>query len=273
MAEAASCLPLEGRRILVTGGSRGIAKELAIALTKQGAKIALHFSRLVDDRSEFSGAVKSTAKEMSRFGRAPVLIDKDLSRNGTGQDVAHAAKRALGAVDSVILSASVQVERNFVDQTEADIDLQLQVNLKQNIEILKAVLPDMSDSGFGRVLALGSVQDIVPNGRMPIYSVTKAAQRAMIEGLALEYANTGVTLNTLSPGLIESSRNARYRENAEVWEAMQARANPMGRAGKIADLVPLTLHLLSQESGFITGSTFYVTGGAHLPASEKWARS
>lgn len=262
---------LEGRRILVTGASRSIAAGVAYALGQRGADVAIHFSSKIDAQANHDGAAETLVNSMEQFSGKRVLIDQDLADDDAGELVVAKAEHLLGSIDSVVLSASVQIERAFAIQTPAEIDLQCRVNLTQNIAMLQALLPKMSEAGFGRVISIGSVQERVPNQHMPIYSLTKTALRSMIEGLAIEYAGAGITLNTLSPGLIETDRNARFREDPESWQKIQSSANPLGRAGKISDLLPIALHLLARESDFITGSTFSVSGGGHLTGANCWA--
>lgn len=181
-----------------------------------------------------------------------------------GQALADEAVRVLGQIDSLVLSASVQIEKPLSEQSNADLELQYRMNLTANIELLNALLPSMADRGFGRVLAIGSAQEILPSPRMPVYAMTKAALSNLILNLAREYAPKGVTLNTLSPGLIATDRNTARRTDPAAWAQIQQNANPMHRAGSAQEIAPSALHLLSEEASFITGANLFATGGAHL---------
>ena len=229
-AQAASG-SLEGARVLVTGGSRGIAAAIAARAAASGAHVAINHCSEADRLAGHSGAGERLIGTINEFGGRAVSIDMNLLGNDAGRTVVRKARRALGGIDCLVLSASIQVEKPFVEQTHDDLDQQLLLNLRANIAILQATLPGMAANRYGRVLSIGSVQELAPSVRMPVYTMTKAALKALIEGLALEYAPQGVTLNTLSPGLIATDRNERHRADAANWESIQNRANPMGRAG------------------------------------------
>ncbi|MDE2913819.1 MAG: SDR family NAD(P)-dependent oxidoreductase [Paracoccaceae bacterium] len=269
MAAHATGGSLEGARVLVTGGSRGIAAAIALSAAASGAHVAMNHCSEADRLAGHSGAGERLIGKMKEIGGRAVSIDMNLSGNDAGRTVVRKARRALGGIDCLVLSASIQVEKPFVEQTRDDLDQQLLLNLRANIAILQATLPGMAANRYGRVLSIGSVQEVAPSVQMPVYTMTKAAMKALIEGLALEYAPQGVTLNTLSPGLIATDRNERHRADAANWESIQNRANPMGRAGMPAELVPSAILLLSPESAFITGATLYATGGAHIQNSDR----
>ncbi len=266
-ARASTGSMLQGARILVTGGSRGIAAAIALRAAQLGAHVAINHCSKCDRLAGYPGAGEELAGALQRLGTPVLSIDIDLLGEGAGRFVAQETVDTLGGIDCILLSASIQVEKPFLDQTQEDLDRQLGLNLQANISILQTALPHMAANRYGRVLSIGSVQEIAPSAHMPIYTMTKAAMKALIESLAVKYAPFGITLNTLSPGLIATDRNRRHRTDAASWNSMQSRANPMGRAGLPAELVPSAIHLLSPGSSFITGATLYATGGAHIPVS------
>ena len=263
---------LEGSRLLVTGGSRGIAAAIALRAAELGARVAVNHCSEIDRLSGHPGAGAELAGSMNKVGATAVSIDMNLLDDDAGHAVVREARNAFGGIDCLVLSASIQVEKPFDRQTRDDLDRQFNLNLRANIAILQAALPEMVTNRYGRVLSIGSVQERAPSAAMPIYTVTKSAMKALVECLALEYASSGVTLNTLSPGLIATDRNVRYRTDASTWDLIQHRANPMGRAGMPAELVPSAIHLLSPDSAFITGATLYATGGAHIQSAERAIR-
>ena len=258
---------LDGARMLVTGGSRGIAAAIALRAAQLGAHVAINHCSECDQRAGCPDAGEILADALKSLGSAFSSIDLNLSGEGAGRSVVQEALSALGRIDCILLSASMQIEKPFLEQTQTDLDRQLNLNLRANISILQTALPHMAANRYGRVLSIGSVQELAPSALMPIYTMTKAAMKALIESLAVKYAPYGVTLNTLSPGLIATDRNRRHRADAALWKSMQSRANPMGRAGLPVELVPSAIHLLSPDSSFITGATLYATGGAHIPVS------
>lgn len=253
-----------GRTILITGGTRGIAAQIALDLVAQGATVCVSHSEKHDAHAGFAGSAQTFVDDINAQGGHAVVIDQDMAAPGAGTILAQKAIDLCGAIDSLVLSASIQIEKPLHQQTKADIELQFSINLTANIELLNALLPTMAEAGFGRVLAIGSVQETVPSPNMPIYAMTKAAMVNLFSNIAREYAPLGVTFNTLSPGLIETDRNTAKRNDPELWASMQKGANPMARAGTPSETSPSAIHLLSEQASFITGANLFVSGGAHL---------
>ncbi len=259
---------LRGRRALVTGGSRGIAGAIARALSAGGASLALNYCAAADARAGFPDAAERMAAGLRAQGGTVELAEADLTRPGAGGLLAEAALSALGGVDIVVLSASVQIHKDFLEQTAGDIAVQLQTNLCSNIEILQQLIPPMRSAGFGRIITIGSVQELAPSGEMPIYAMTKAAQENLVRNLAIGNAAYGITVNNIAPGLVQTDRNAFRRKDPAHWAAISRGANPMGRAGQPDDIVGAALFLASDAASFVTGATIHATGGAHVP----WVR-
>lgn len=253
-----------GRTILVTGASRGIAAAIALALGEAGGEVLLHHSAEVDARAGFPDSAAELAARINKSAGSAHLIDADLTRPGAGSELAHAVLAGCGAIDSVVLSASIQIHKPFLLQSSEEIERQIRLNILANIEILQLLVPGMVQRGFGRVLTIGSIQETAPSAEMPIYSLTKAALRNLVENLAVQAGGAGITINNLAPGLIATDRNAFRRNNPDEWQRISSRANPVGRAGTPEDMVAPALYFLSADTSFVTGATLYATGGAHV---------
>ncbi|HEY8596691.1 MAG TPA: SDR family oxidoreductase [Devosiaceae bacterium] len=256
--------PFSGRRILVTGASRGIAAAIALALGRAGAQVLLHHCAEVDAASGFEDAAARLKAAIDQGTGSAHILDADLTVPGAGSDLATKALAAHGPIDSVVLSASIQIHKPILLQTMPEVERQVRINLFANIEILQHLIPGMAEHGFGRILAIGSVQEVAPSAEMPVYSLTKAALKNLVENLAVQTGASGITVNNLAPGLIETDRNAFRRKDAEAWERMARSANPVGRAGLPHDMVAPALFFLSSDSSFVTGASLYATGGAHI---------
>ncbi|UWR13442.1 SDR family NAD(P)-dependent oxidoreductase [Sulfitobacter mediterraneus] len=254
-----------GRRALVTGGSRGIAAELSRALARHGAQVAVNFSAVADGEIGKESAAEQLVAEIRAEGGVAVAIEQDLMQENAGQALAQKAADALGEIDTLVLSASIQYHVPFLCQSSRDVADQMRINLVSNIELLQAVLLPMVTSGFGRILTIGSIQEVSPAAEMPIYSMTKAAMKNLVENLAVQGAGQGIMINNIAPGLIQTDRNAFRRQDPNNWQALQEQANPVGRAGLPSDLTALAMHLLSPVNTFTTGATIYATGGSHIP--------
>jgi glucose 1-dehydrogenase len=260
----ASLFSLKKHRALITGGSVSIGQAIAVALAQAGADVALQYSPGADAGFGVPDAATSTCRLIEAMGRRSHAIAADFTLAGEGRRTVEEAVATLGGVDILVIAASVQKRQSFESVTRQDVDWQASVNFHATIELLQAALPAMAARRCGRVLSIGSVNQLRPEAELSVYAALKAAQANLIANLARSYASTGVTLNTLSPGLVATERNRSRRENAEDWERIQHGANPMHRAGLPEDIVGAALLLCSPASSFLTGADLQVTGGAHL---------
>ena len=175
------------------------------------------------------------------------------------------AVSALGRVDILVSNANIQIPCAFGDVTAEQIDLQCRMNYRMPIQLLQRALPPMAERGWGRVLTIGSVQQAAPMIELAVYAGLKSAQYNLVKNLSRAYEKSGVTINNLSPGLIDTDRNRFLKGTEADWQATIERASPMGRAGLPEDLVGAALLLCSDAGSFITGANVNVTGGADLP--------
>lgn len=253
-----------GRRVLLTGATRGIAAAIAMALGKAGASLLIHHSTQVDADLGYPEAAAGLSAHLRQEGVEVNLLDQDLSEPSAGAKVARSALD-FGPVDSLVLSASMQVQKQLLFQTSQDVERQFRVNLHANIELLQGLLPSMVAQGFGRIVSLGSVQEVAPSADAPIYAMCKGALRNFLENLALQVGRNGITVNNIAPGLIETDRNAFRRKDMAAWAEISTRCSAMGRAGTAQDIVGPAMLCLSADASYMTGQTIYVSGGAHLP--------
>jgi NAD(P)-dependent dehydrogenase (short-subunit alcohol dehydrogenase family) len=129
------------------------------------------------------------------------------------------------------------------------------------LELLQAVLPEMRQRGFGRILTLASVNQTSPEGLLSVYAALKSAQYNLSINLAREYAPYGITVNNLSPGLIATERNKFRRQDAAAWAQIEAGCCPMQRAGRASEMAAAALLLCSDAGSYITGADLQATGG------------
>jgi NAD(P)-dependent dehydrogenase (short-subunit alcohol dehydrogenase family) len=254
-----------GCRVLVTGGSRGIAGEIARSFARSGATVAVNYCAAADEVAGFPDAAHHLIEEMQSCGSTAYAIDADLQQPGEGRRLVSDAAARLGGIDILVLSASIQIHKDFLNMLEEDVTRQLQINLVSNIQILQEAIPLMRERGWGRIITIGSVQETAPSAEMPIYAMTKAAQENLVRNLAVANAPYGITVNNVAPGLIRTDRNAFRRTDMDAWNRLTAQANPIGRAGLPEDIAPAVLYLASDAASFVTGATLQITGGAHIP--------
>ncbi|MCZ7455545.1 SDR family oxidoreductase [Rhizobium rhizogenes] len=248
-----SVFGLKGRTALVTGSSRGIGAAIAEGLAGAGAHVILHGVK--------PGATAAVQQRIVASGGTAQELAGDLSEAGAGRDLIERAE-AIAPVDILVINASAQINAVLSELTPDDLAFQLAVNLGSTVDMLQAALPRMAARKWGRVVSIGSVNQLRPKGIVTAYAATKAAQHNLIQSQARDYARDNVLLNTLAPGLIDTDRNAHRRdEDPEGWAEYVRTLNWMGRAGQPEEMVGAAIFLSSQACSFMTGETVLMTGG------------
>lgn len=248
-----SVFGLTGRTALVTGSSRGIGAAIAEGLAGAGARVILHGVK--------PGAAAPVQYRIVAGGGTAQELAGDLSEPGAGRDLIERAE-AIAPVDILVINASAQINAVLSELTPDDLAFQLAVNLGSTVDMLQAALPRMAARKWGRVVSIGSVNQLRPKGIVTAYAATKAAQHNLIQSQARDYARDNVLLNTLAPGLIDTDRNAHRRdEDPEGWAEYVRTLNWMGRAGQPEEMVGAAIFLSSQACSFMTGENIFLTGG------------
>ncbi|UXT66086.1 SDR family oxidoreductase [Agrobacterium tumefaciens] len=248
-----SVFGLKGRTALVTGSSRGIGAAIAEGLAGAGAHVILHGVK--------PGAAAPVQHRIVASGGKAQELAGDLSAPGAGRDLIERAE-AVAPVDILVINASAQINAVLSELTPDDLAFQLAVNLGSTVDMLQAALPRMAARKWGRVVSIGSVNQLQPKGIVTAYAATKAAQHNLIQSQARDYARDNVLLNTLAPGLIDTDRNAHRRdEDPEGWADYVRTLNWMGRAGQPEEMVGAAIFLSSEACSFMTGESIFLTGG------------
>jgi NAD(P)-dependent dehydrogenase (short-subunit alcohol dehydrogenase family) len=246
---------LSGRVALVTGSSRGIGRAIALGLAGCGADVAVHCAARLEE-------AEGVARTIRAAGRRAAAVAADLSDAAACRDLAARVAADLGPIDVLVLNASTEIRRDWLDVADADVDRQVAVNFKAPLVLMQAVVPGMAERGWGRVVSIGSIQEAKPNPRLVVYAALKAAQTGMIVNLARQYAGFGLTFNNVAPGAIGTERNAAVLDDAAYRARVEAQI-PAGRVGEPQDCVGACLLLCSDAGSYITGSTLFVDGGWH----------
>jgi NAD(P)-dependent dehydrogenase (short-subunit alcohol dehydrogenase family) len=245
---------LSGRAALVTGSSRGIGAAIAQGMAAAGAHVFVH------------GRAKTSAENVTKLiktaGGSADSLAGDLAEIGSGRTLINECERRTGGLDILVINASVQVNSDLSKLSDDDLSWQINVNLRSTIEMLQTCLPLMANRRWGRVISIGSINQSHPKPIVTAYAALKSAQHNLIQSQARHYAQTGVVLNTLAPGLIDTDRNAdRKINNPTAWLEYTKQANWMGRVGKPDEMVGAALFLASKASSFITGESINLSGG------------
>jgi len=251
-----SSFDLVGRRALVTGSARGIGAAIAIGLAEAGADLVIHYAGRAD-------AAEQTADQVLALGRRAAIIQADLGAHDGARRAYEGSVAALGGLDILVLNVSLQIKKPFTEFTRAELDLHYAVNFRSSYELLQFAAPAMMERRWGRVLTIGSVQEVRPHPLMLPYSCSKHAQTGLVLGLAKQFAPHGITINGLAPGVILTDRNTNALADAEYADALLT-AIPTARFGTTADCVGAALLLCSNAGSYITGQNLFVDGGLSL---------
>jgi gluconate 5-dehydrogenase len=243
---------LAGRRALVTGADSGIGRALALGLARQGADIALHWC------GDAEGAA-AVAREIAALGRRVFPIEADFGEAQAAERLASAALTS-GGVDILIANAAIERRLPWTEVTDQHIAAHVAVNFAALLTLMRKLVPPMADRGWGRVVAVGSVLAGRPRAETVVYAALKAAQLTAIRAIGREVAGRGVTMNVISPGAIETARNAANYADAAFRQAVLAKI-PLGRQGRPDDCIGPVLLLASDAGGYVTGADIPVDGG------------
>lgn len=235
-------------KILVTGSTQGIGKAIAAAFVKEGDEVFVHCSK---DKEK----AERIRKEIGATGA--VIADLSDMREVRG------LYKKTGAVDCLILNASVQYKQQWQEITEEAIDRQFSVNVKSTLLLMQAYYPAMKENGFGRIITIGSVNQNRCHPELSLYSATKCAVMRLVKNIAKEAASFGVTVNNVSPGAIDTPRNADVYNNSDLRRKVES-VIPMGRFGTPEDCASAVLFLCGRGGDYITGADIAVDGGMSL---------
>lgn len=239
---------VEGKTALVTGSSQGMGKEIAKVLADNGAEVWAHGSRMSE---------KLTA------AAEYIGTDKIATADLTAEDAADVLYKQTGAVDILILNASIQYKRKWDGFSDDEVRNQLQCNLTSSYYMIKKYVPEMKKCGWGRIITLGSVNQYNNHPELLIYGVTKAAQMKLVEGEAKALAPYGITVNNIAPGAISTPRNEQALSDPEFNQKV-IDSIPMGRIGDAKDMNGAVLLLCGDAGRYITGSEIVIDGGMRL---------
>lgn len=250
-------LNLVGKRALVTGSSQGIGRAIAIALAEFGADVMVHCARDV-------AKAEAVRAEVESYGSRSGITVADLADPGAADKIHAETLAALGAVDVLVLNASVQIRKPWQEITLDEYRRQIDVNLGASIWLIQKFAPAMQSRRWGRILTIGSVQEVRPHPAMLVYSATKAAVENLARNLAPQLAPDGVTINNLAPGAIATGRNEQVLAD-ESYRRQLLTKIPAGYVGEPVDCAGLAVLLCSEAGRYITGQDLFVDGGMGLP--------
>jgi 3-oxoacyl-[acyl-carrier protein] reductase len=238
---------LDGRRALVTGGARGIGREIAVAMAAAGAAVA------ICDRDE---AVEDTAEALGD----PVIGRRcDVSSTTEVESCVEWAADQLGGLDTVVNNAGVLDVRKLGETTDEQWDRVIDVNLTGTFRVTRAALPRLLDSGRGRVISMASITPLRGEALTTAYAASKGGVVGFTKALSREVAHRGVTVNAIAPGYILTDQTAEVF-GGESGEAILSQVT-MREFGRPDDIAGAAVYLASDAARYLTGQVLVVDGG------------
>lgn len=234
---------------VVTGGTRGIGEAVSVALRDAGFSVAASYVGDVERARAFTErtGIDSFQWNVADFDACHVAAEKIANQ--------------LGPVDVLINNAGITRDCSVLKMSRAEWADVIDTNLTGSFNMVKAVLPNMRERGWGRIVNIGSINGQAGQFGQVNYSATKAAIQGFTKSLAQEGARFGVTVNTVAPGYINTDMVAAVAP--EQLAKIVAKV-PVGRLGEAHEIARVVAFLCADESSFITGSTISINGGQHM---------
>ena len=239
---------------IITGASSGIGRATAIALAKDGVRVVIAARRANES--------KETLQLVKEAGGDGIFIKTDVAREDEVKKLVEITVEKYGKLDYAFNNAGIEeMHTSFVDQTSAVFDNIMNINVKGIWLSMKYEIPQMLKNGGGSIVNTSSVAGVIGFAQMPIYSASKHAVLGLTKSSALEYAKSGIRINAVAPGGVETDMYERtVGDNKQVFQTIIA-MHPIGRVGKPEEIANAVVWLLSDKASFVTGHTLLVDGG------------
>ena len=244
-------MKLKGRTALVTGGSRGIGRAVAIALADEGADVAINY---VSSET----AARDVAEHIKKMGRRAMLAQADVSDYPDTFRMAQDVIGEFGHLDILVNNAGINSDKTFTKMDHASWRKVLGTNLDGVFNCTKVFVDQMLNQGYGRVVNMTSVIGQIGNFGQANYAASKAGVAAFTKSLAKELAGKGVTVNAVAPGFIETEMVAGIPD--KVKERLLAQI-PLHRFGTAEEVARAVVYIVSSDGDYITGAELSINGG------------
>jgi NAD(P)-dependent dehydrogenase (short-subunit alcohol dehydrogenase family) len=243
---------LLGKKALVTGGSRGIGRAIALALAAAGADVA------VTCTPAGATAAEDVCRSIRELGRKAEAFAADIAVAGEVETMCGLVKDEFEAIDVLVNNAGITRDRSFKKMDRETWDDVINTNLNSVFDITRQFIDGMADRGWGRVINISSIVGEIGNFGQANYAAAKAGMIGLTKTLAREYARKGVTVNAIAPGFIQTRMMADIP--AKALEAVIG-MTPVGRLGDPMEIGAGVLFLASPSAAFITGHVLDINGG------------
>ena len=245
---------MKGKTALITGGSRGIGRAIALKLADMGADVAILYAGNDD-------AAAATVGEIRAMGVKACAVKCDVSDFEQVTAAVAQVKEALGGVDVLVNNAGITIDKLALRMSPEEFDRVLSVNLNGCFHMIRALYADFMRKRSGRIINIASVAGVMGNAGQANYAASKAGVIGLTKTIARELASRGVTCNAIAPGFIDTDMTADM--NQVALEAAKKNI-PMGRSGRPEEVAALAGFLASDSAAYITGAVIHVDGGLYM---------
>ncbi len=244
---------LQGKACLVTGGSRGIGRAIALELGRHGASVAVGYASNAD-------AAEAVVTEITKSGGQAFAFGLDVADPATIEAAVASVVEHFGTIDILVNNAGITRDRSLAKMSPEEWDAVISTNLSSVFHLTSRVLPIMVKAGSGRIVNISSVIGLHGNFGQANYAAAKAGIVGFTKSAALELARKGITVNAIAPGFIETEMIAAMPD--EVRATILAKI-PMGRFGRPEEIAQAVAYLVSSSGDYITGQVISIDGGLY----------
>ena len=244
-------MQLNGKIAIITGGSRGIGREIAIRLAKAGANIIVNYTNNFE-------AANEVVVEAEKLGVEAMSVKADVSKDEEVESLVKQVLKRFGSIDILVNNAGITRDGLIIRMTEKDFDDVININLKGAFNCTKHISRVMIKQRAGKIINISSVVGIIGNAGQSNYSAAKAGLIGFTKSIAKELAGRNINVNAVAPGFIETDMTSILNEN--IKEEMLS-SIPLKKAGKPQYIADTVLFLSSSLSDYITGQVINVDGG------------
>lgn len=245
---------LKNKVAIVTGSSQGIGRGIAERFAQEGADVVINYNRT-------PGGAEEVLKVVEAAGSRGILVQADMSKLEDIKRLFATAIEAFGRVDVLVNNAGVERHAPFWEVKEEDYDFVLNVNLKGVFFATQEMVRHlMATDRKGKIVNISSVHEELPFPNFTAYCAAKGGLKMLTRNLSVELGSLGININNIAPGAIETPINTKLLNDPQKLNALLTQI-PLGRLGKPEDVAGLAVFLASDDSNYVTGSTFFVDGG------------
>ena len=243
---------LEGKIAVVTGGTSGIGRAIAIGLAEAGADVVATGRR--------QQQVEEAAAEIEARGRKSLRQSSDVGDRASLEKLLATTLEKFGKVDILVNCAGIIKRTPTLDLSEEEWANILNTNLTGTLRASQIFGRSMLERGYGRIINIASLNSFVALAEVAAYAASKAGVASLTRSLAVEWSKKGVTVNAIAPGVFRTDINAKLLDSTPRGQELLMRT-PMGRFGRTEELVGAAIYLASDSASFVTGEVLVVDGG------------